>query len=99
MVMSTLERIWAFVAVIILFGTVAFISWADSAHGATCLTRPNLRDQSGYWRYRIDRAHGRRCWYADARGRHYVRFKGSRETKREPTISILKTVIDPLPPT
>ena len=30
---------------------------------ATCLTQPNLRADSGHWRYRVDGPTHRKCWY------------------------------------
>lgn len=39
---------------------------ASSAANAECLTRPDLRDHRGYWRYHVNQQTGQHCWYQSA---------------------------------
>jgi hypothetical protein len=39
---------------------------ASSAAYAECLTKPDLRDHRGYWRYRLIQQTGQHCWYQSA---------------------------------
>jgi hypothetical protein len=39
---------------------------ASSAAHAECLTKPDLRDHRGYWRYHLIQQTGQHCWYLSA---------------------------------
>jgi hypothetical protein len=39
---------------------------ASSAAHAECVTRPDLRDHRGYWRYHVIQQTGQHCWYQSA---------------------------------
>jgi hypothetical protein len=39
---------------------------ASSAAHADCLTKPDLRDHRGYWRYHLIQQTGQHCWYQSA---------------------------------
>jgi hypothetical protein len=42
------------------------IALASSAANAECLTKPDLRDHRGYWRYHVIQQSGQHCWYQSA---------------------------------
>jgi hypothetical protein len=67
-------RLVAVVFVFVLLGAEA---------QAECLSRPDLSQKNGYWRYRIDRQTHRHCWYLSA-GRG-GRVRASRESERRET--------------
>src|SRR4051794_33446498 len=42
---------------------VGLVVFTGIPAAATCVMRPNLQTDGGYWRYRTDRQTNRKCWY------------------------------------
>jgi hypothetical protein len=65
MIDRTLVTIVILIAVIIAAMFIVFSP--QRAHGATCASRPGISQGKVWWRYRIDRRTGARCWYPGLR--------------------------------
>lgn len=57
--------------------------YISPAHSATCAARPGVSHGKVWWRWRIDRERGVRCWYPGSkysrRARYYVRTASLRK--------------------
>lgn len=93
---------WRIVGILAMLAllVVMIATCGRSASAAPCITRPNLADRAGYWRYRIEPASGRRCWYQGARASIRYRVRASRAPRAVNAhfvAPIAKRPVEPVP--